>query len=333
MAIRRWLVIPVVLVGLGIAWGTFPTQAGAVTIGPPARGDVLKWRFKEGESFYQTQTTRMVQDMTVGGLDTKQSQEQTFYICWTPVKKDARGNWIIKQKIEGLRLKIDIAGNKIEYDSTRGNQGNQAANPLAAFYQALLGAEFTLTVTPRLEVLKTEGLDLLAKKLGAANPALAALVKDMLTGCIGQIDPCFGALPGEAKKKGDRWHKRTTLALGSVGTYQTTYQYTYQGNVKPPKNLVTIAVQPTLKYEGPANAGAGALPFKIQGGDLMSTRGHGVMVLDLNQGRIVQATLDMGVEGTLKIDIGGMTTDVKLRQTQKRTDEISAQRWAWLRAR
>src|SRR6202035_2524947 len=66
----------------------------------------LKWRFVKDLPFYQEVSSEMTQTMKVAGSDVKNVQKQTFHSKWTPLAQDNQGNWVLKQKIE--RVKIDI---------------------------------------------------------------------------------------------------------------------------------------------------------------------------------------------------------------------------------
>ena len=128
----------------------------------------LKWKFKKGETFYQTLTTETNQKMKVMGMEVKQKPTQTFFFSWTPVEEKDKA-WTIKQKIEGLKMEIEIGGNTISYDSTNPGAG---ANPLGDFFKALVGSEFILTVSPDMKVTKVEGRNEFLKKLIEANPQM-----------------------------------------------------------------------------------------------------------------------------------------------------------------
>src|SRR6202051_4282719 len=67
----------------------------------------LEWKFEKDKVFYQKMTTETKQTMKVMNNDVNQTQKQTFYFSWTPEKKDG-DSWIIKQKIEGVAMDIDI---------------------------------------------------------------------------------------------------------------------------------------------------------------------------------------------------------------------------------
>src|SRR5262245_18517651 len=117
----------------------------------------LKLRFEKDKPFYQEMTTKTQQEMKVMGMDVKQTQDQTFYFSWTFKEEDKDKNPVVVQRIEGAKLRIDIAGNPITFDSTNPTTAN---NALAEFFKALVGTEFKLTLEKdSMKVLKIEGRD------------------------------------------------------------------------------------------------------------------------------------------------------------------------------
>ena len=77
----------------------------------------------------------------------------------------------------GVKLRIDIAGNPITFDSTNPGQGTTA---LAEFFKALVGTEVKLTLSPDMKVLKIEGRDDFINRLVKANPQMEPLLKQIL---------------------------------------------------------------------------------------------------------------------------------------------------------
>ena len=283
----------------------------------------LQWGFKEGKGFYQKMTTKTEQKMTVSTNQVLQKQDQTFVFLWTPVKKDG-DNWVIKQKIEAVIMNIDIGNQKISYDSTKDQQN--VNNPLAEFFKALVGTEFTLTLDKNMKVIKLEGRDDFVKKLTGANPQMKPLLEQILSekAMMEMAEPTFAAIPGVKKKKGDSWSKTTNLDMGPIGKYENTYKYTYDGKDEKEKKFDKIKVETTLKYTEPGeNVAASTLPFKIKSADLKSTKADGVILYDPEQKRIEKTTMDLELKGTLTIDIGGQPTVVELEQKQTSTVETS----------
>jgi len=277
----------------------------------------LAWKFAADKPFYQEMTTETNQTMKVMGSDIKQSQRQTFYFSWTPVKKDDSGNWQIKQKIEGVKMHIEIGGQPIDYDSTKEGQTTSA---LGDFFKQLVGSEFTLTVDKNFKVTAITGRDEFLKKLTQSNPQMEQLLKQILSedALKEMADPTFAAIPTNAVKKDDTWVKTSTLNMGPIGTYENSYKYKYGGKDKDKKD--TITVETTLTYKAPDDkAASGGLPFKIKSATLASKNATGTIVFDADKGRVESSNMDVELSGDLNIEIGGQTTAVTLTQKQNTT--------------
>src|SRR6516165_4776140 len=74
-------------------------------------------------------------------------------------------------------------------------------------------------------------------------------------------DPAFASIPPKPVKKGDTWEKKSTLNMGPIGTYESTYKYTYEGKQE---KLDKIKVDTTLRYDPPGANQSGSLPFQIK---------------------------------------------------------------------
>jgi hypothetical protein len=280
----------------------------------------LKWKFEVNKAFYQEMTTTTKQTMKVMNSDVVQNQTQTFIFSWTPIKQENEG-WVIKQKIEGVKMSIDIGGQAIKYDST---QDTNATNPLGDFFKQLVGSEFTLTLDKDMKVTKVEGRAEFIKKLVQANPQMEPLLNQILSeqALKEMADPTFAAVPNADKKKGDSWEKDSKLDMGPIGTYENKYKYTYdgkntEGTSDQDKKLDKIKVETTLKYTPPGDAAANSpLPFKIKSADLTSKNATGTILFNADKGRIESSKQSLNLSGKLKIEIGGQATDVDLTQEQ-----------------
>lgn len=284
----------------------------------------LKWKFEKGKAIYQELTTDTTQDMKVMGMEVKQKQKQTFYFSWTPVEQKDK-DWIIKQKIEGVKMEIEIGGNKIAYDSTQPGAGN---NPLADFFKALVGSEFTLTVGPDMKVTKVDGRKEFIEALGKTNQQMKPLLESILSeDALKQMaDPSFAAIPGKEVSKDDTWKAQTKLSLGPIGSYDTSYDYKFLGMDDKNKDLAKISVTATVKYSPPTGDTVGAgLPFKIKSANLEAKDAKGTIYFDTKNGRLDKSDMSLTLEGKLDIDIGGMSNTVDLKQTQKTNVQTSSE--------
>jgi len=285
----------------------------------PAAGDKveLRWKFEKDKPFYQEMTTKTQQEMKVMGMEVKQTQEQTFYFSWAYKEEDKDKNTVVIQKIEGVKLRIDIAGNPITFDSANPTAAN---NALAEFFKALVGTEFKLTLDKDMKVVKVEGREDFVKKLTQANQQMEGLLKKILNDeAIKQMaDPTFGMVPGKPVAKGESWTRDSTINLGPIGSYKGSYKYTLEGFDEKNKDLAKIKIETTLTYAAPTEPGDG-LPFKIKDAKLSSKDAKGTATFDVKKGRLENSNQSLSLEGELNIEIGGMPTKVELKQKQETT--------------
>jgi hypothetical protein len=288
---------------------------------PKAEVSALAWKFEVNKPFYQQMSTVTEQNIKVMGLDVTQKQDQTFYFKWTPIELDKDGNWKIEQKIEGIKMKIDIAGNPVSFDSTQENPPGGANTALSEFFKALKDSKFTLTFnTKTLKVDKVDGRKEFIDKLSTANQQLQPLLTKILSeDALKQMaDPTFGVLPPPGKKVGDDWESTSTLNLGPIGTYTNKYKYKWMPQDAKNKDLEIISVDVSLTYAAPTDSDP-ALPFKIKASNLTTKKEAeptGKITFNTKMGRLQTSDIKITLSGTLTIEIGGNSTQVELTQNQ-----------------
>jgi hypothetical protein len=261
-------------------------------------------------------TTNTKQTLKVMSMEVKQTQSQTFYIKWTTDKVEKDNTVVLKQEIIGVKMDIEIGGNKISYDS---QAKEQQTNPLTDFFKALVGAKFTLTInTKDMKVTEVKGQDEFITGLAKANPQLKALLETILSDkALKQMaDPIFGVVPeGGVVPAKKEWTRESKLAMGPIGTYDTAYTYKYEGTKD---KIAKIGVTTKLTYTPPA-AGKDdkGLPFKIVSANLKTDKaGTGEVNFNTEKGRVESSNMTLQLSGDLTIEIAGMNTEVNLQQTQ-----------------
>ncbi len=268
--------------------------------------------------FWQTMETVTNQSMKVQGMEVNQKQTQTFYVKWTPTKKDKDKNiWTVDFKIVGVKMAIQIGGNEIAYDST--SKDPVPDNPLTQFFKTLKDAEFTYTIEKDekegMKVTKVAGLKPFVDRLAAANDQLKGLLENILNEeALKQMAaPMFAAFPRTEKEFTDaKWTNTANLNMGPIGSYKTEYTYTLNKG-----DTSKIEVTGAMTYKAPEGAAASSgLPFTIKEGNLKADNIGGSVTLDLKNGRILKSNIKMDLKGTLKIDIAGVETPVELTQNQ-----------------
>jgi hypothetical protein len=347
MSPTRWTLTAAVVLALGLLGGAASLAHRAAAVEPHAPapagedaepGQLFRLRFHEGRPFYQEVTTTTRQTLKVMGQGVNQDQRQTFYFRWTPAERRPDGGWVLMQRLEGVKMDLDIGGNKIEFDSTRGGSVN---NALTDFYKALLGSEFRVTLDRRFKVRKVEsGENLLQKReaaldyiegrknllekpqaaRGFAPPAASPTAALNWEPVPADIERFFPALPEEPVRPGDSWARKNTVDIGTLGTYQATHVYTYEGREG---NLDRISVETTLK-DRPLPAKDGGLPFAVKDTKLDRASGTGTILFDSVAGRVVRMDLELSLEGPMTIAIGreeaGVELGLKQHITVKTTD-------------
>jgi RNA polymerase sigma factor (sigma-70 family) len=278
----------------------------------------LRWRFEKDKPFYQEMTVETKQVLKIMGQEMVQNQNQTFFFRWMPKEQDKDGNWFVVQRIIGVKVRLNVGGNEISYDSTK----EEGANHPLAFFQALVGREFRLLISPDGRILKVEGREEFAKQLAQAGPKLKNQLDQVLSEeNLPQLAELgFSALPNRAVQRGDSWTRKTKLPLGPIGMYATSSRYRYEGKEG---DLDKIAVDATVTYQPPGPDTAGGLPFRITAADLKSTDMTGTILFDRAKGRLASSETYLKLEGKLSIDISGKATGVELAQTQKTVVQTS----------
>ncbi len=285
---------------------------------PEATGTKFTLKLEKDKKFFQTMTTNVTQIIKVMGQDLTQSQDSTFYFKWTPTKQDG-DKWELTDEIEGVKMSIDISGNKITYDSAQADGGPTAGNPgLNDFFKKLVDTKFTVTFDQKTnKVEKVDGVKDFLGKLGAGNKQMDEILQKIMTeDAIKQMcDPTFGLLPDSPKKPGDAWERVIPLNLGPIGSYTVTYKFKYVG---PEKDMDKIEVEPTLVYAAPKpEVQGGGLLFRIKEGKLSSESPEkGEILYNPKLQRIESATVKIKMKGELTVTIGSADTKVELLQTQ-----------------
>src|SRR5262249_24148192 len=155
----------------------------------------------------------------------------------------------IKQKIEGVKMDIDIGNQKIQYDSQKDSASTN--NPLGEFFKALVNAEFTFTLDPKtMKITDVKGRKEFLDALVKQNPQMKPLLEQILSDeALKQMaEPTFAAVPGTEKTVGDKWKVTTELNMGPIGKYNNEYSYEFKGKKEAsnPKSLDVIDVSTVL---------------------------------------------------------------------------------------
>jgi Family of unknown function (DUF6263) len=278
---------------------------------PKEVAEALRLKFGKGRVYFLEVKTSTVQKMMVMQQNVNQNQEQTMVIQVAPAAQVPGGDWQVDMSIVGMRLKMDIGGNNIDFDSSNPMPGS----PLAPFYEALCKSKFTAIVAANGELKKLDGRDEVIKGLNNLPAGTDALVKGMLSEAAMKkmFMPIGEFLPDRVERVGAHWQRQWHVEFGPVGKYVYENRYTYhEGSGK----IHEIRATTSMKYQ-PPEKNDGALPFAIKEVKVTKSDGKGVYKFDAERGRLAESTHESEFKATMKIGVGGMDTDVELDQVQK----------------
>jgi hypothetical protein len=227
-------------------------------------------------------------------------------------KKEADGTSVLKQTIEGLMHK--------------NNPKDAASAPVPD--DKIQGAVFTITLNPKLEIVKFEGYPEVIAKLTAGatkESGVETLLRTIVTEEAmkrSAREALAMFLPDKPVKTGDTWEKKVETPLGPLGSMTVTNHYKYDGKGKlDDKEYEKISFVSDVKYQ-PSKA-EGSAPFQILKGDLKAQDARGTVYFDTTAGRLVQQDSEMNLKGNLTLSVAGQNLDAEVDQTQKTKVSLS----------
>ncbi len=269
----------------------------------PSFGQVkLEWKLKEGDKFTVDSTSELNQKMDVSAQKLEQKLKQVAKRDFTVQKKNPDGSMILEEKVESLKFET----------------ADGAIGPDDKFGDKLAGTSFKITVGPKGEVSKVEGIDDVVKKLAGEDPASQKMVRAIFqeNAVKRTASEMFSFLPEKPVDKGAKWKHDMNVALGPLGTMKVQADYTYEGKDKlNDKEFDKITFTATATYQAAAQ-NPGDLPFQITKSDLKSQEFKGTIWFDSAAGRMVQSDMNMKLVGKMSFKVGGSDVEAALDQDQ-----------------
>lgn len=256
----------------------------------------LRWKFEKGAKY----DYNMVQDMKIQGPQNV-TMHQELKMLWDVADVTPEGDAVIEQKIEQVKMKMQLPFGTIDYDSASPEPPAGPAANLAPMYNALMKGNFKVTMSPRGEikdvVVPPEIVAALKNSPGAAMGDLASeegFKKMMKQGSL--------QLPEKALAEGEEFSAgRVEMNNPNAGKQVIETVYKYLGT-KEEEGVEFARFEPkiTLKFEG--------APVKIT-----NQESTGEILFNVAEGRLDSSTIKQQV--TMEQEGGGATTinqDIKV---------------------
>jgi hypothetical protein len=271
----------------------------AVKPGPDAAVQ-MPHTFKEGDRFYQTVEINRQSTYRVLDLDVTQKAQYTFVSSFRVATLTADGGLVVQQKIEAVQLS---------------NADPVLQVQLNAILQKMQGATFTLTLSPRMEVVKFEGEPEALKLLGGTN--LASGQTFVVWSFLDQdgwkeLAELSFFQPRQSSSSANKWSRQLSHSWGPLGSWSGTAEYTHTGQQL---NLDRFTYVLDLAYQ-PPRKGAGDLPFEIGQADFRLRNTGGTILFDADKGRAAAAEERFQVRGRIPVAYLGVAAVVDMEEVQ-----------------
>jgi hypothetical protein len=260
-----------------VAWFLFVSSASAQTS--------LLWKFEKGQVFDVERTASQNQTVQLNGKQFKQQLQSAWHIR-LEVKEKQAANFVVLALLT-----------KVEHHLTSGADTQSIDSKLD---EKMQGSSFTLTVTPKGQLVQLQGYeDFLKRVAGLDKARLKALRVTLPESALKEsLADLFGPLPEKSVSKGDVWQREYVEPIPHFGALRSTASYTYEGQAKKHER---IAYTIQTKYEAPPKDDKMA-PFRIVKGRIDSDKARGIIVFDQAAGRLVEHERTLRLRGTLTIE-------------------------------
>jgi RNA polymerase sigma factor (sigma-70 family) len=275
------------------------------TTTPRAQGILLRYRFKQGDKCHYVVTWTTETATTAGGVERVVKTTQTYNLTWKVTGVDTDGNAQMTQTVDRVRFSmgsgVAIAA-PFEFDSRKGRKGKgPMGRILAPVLRALVGAQFTCTLSPRGEVRAfkvPKKVRAFVKKTKGVAGLFSAETFKLLASPGGII------LPRSPVRKGDSWNQKTpSITIWGPAQVTVDNRATYQGKTKRGgKRLEEIGLAPRAATDRAAGGRLRQLTLKNQ-------EGKGSLLFDNARGRLIETRGRLNLD--LVITVGGGTIIMK----------------------
>jgi len=230
----------------------------------------LRWDLKSGQSFNIETHQETQSRVAFSGKPVTTTIDLTLQQTWT-ITSASEKEFIIKQAIDRIQLKLAGQQGMAEYDSAAKTLPSGQARELAASMQPLIGAEFELTMTSRGQITTAKPANDAARVL-MSDESRSADSKPASRGSIQHLlEQSLLILPEKEIQKGDTWTTTNELTT-AAGKFQQETIYRLAGTVqRGDKELLEIETTTRLSPQAglKTHEQTGEVTFSAQEGRLI----------------------------------------------------------------
>lgn len=170
--------------------------------GPENAGKVrLRLNLKQGEQRVFAYAMEATSDIQMGERTISTAMQLGMRMGISTVDVDASGNHTLTFQYNRVTFAMSGGGIQMDYDS----QTDTPDNPATKAFAAMVGTALTFELAPDGTVIKTAGLDELARKLGKELPGGEDALQQRLEKTQSQVGQIFAIFPDKPVGIGDTW--------------------------------------------------------------------------------------------------------------------------------
>lgn len=285
-----------------------------VCIAGVARADEpLLWKFAAGDVHHYLMVQDMTMSVAMGSATQTTTIKQNIDMSWKVDSIKDDGSAVLTQKIERMRMNMDMpGGQKMEFDSAAKQEDPTAAGKPASpltqmmgpMLKALTSSAFKVTMSTRGEITDVDVPEELLKGL-QASPG-AKLIGDLQSekGFKDLVQRGSLVLPTELKE-GTEWTSKVEMDNAAVGkqTVETTYKYA-GSREQDGATMEVFKPTMTMGFGGEGKAGKVEIAKQDSSGEILFNR---------NAGRLEQSTLKQDME--MNVNEGAQQAKLTINQT------------------
>lgn len=275
------------MTGLVAALALSLTLAPAQAEMPP-----LKWKLKEGDTFFVRTTLKSKQTITIAAQDQEQTTTHARVDQFKVTKAAADGYTMERTAVQSA------------------TESGSLVDGLEDFDKAVVGAPLTLTLDGNLKVKKADGVTDMAKKLTAGNPAFKPLADGLFSEAAVKkgAEDLFARGPKKAVKVGEEW-KATEVTPMPAGPLTSRLVFKY---AKSKDGTEEVTFTGKAKLAPPEKKTEGALS-KVVKSTVKSDKHAGSFQFDSKTGRLKQGDEEFALTGELTYSYSGSEIDAEMK--------------------
>jgi hypothetical protein len=286
----------------------------------PATAQVkLEYKFPEGMSATYRTTSKTHQILTIAGMNLETGAEASAVTSNTVGKRNADGTLPVGQKVESLKIQLDLPGGiNISFDSA--NPDAKIEAPQLAFlgeaFKTLVGLSYTVVLDEHNRVKAVEGMEKVTAKLEGIDPQAANLIKGRLK--VESIKRSFEMvhtnLPDILVRQGEPWERTEVMEIDGGQTLTFKKRYEYLGTVEQGGRTLDKIDVKALEVSYAMDPDADS-PLRPEKSDLKIDSSDGTLLFDREAGTIVERKGKTRIKGDITFTANGQELPSQLDLT------------------